>query len=138
MSKIKVSSTKPELLLRKKLFSKGLRYRLNVKALPGSPDLVFPRFNAIVFIHGCFWHQHGCSIYKEPKTNIAFWTDKFEKNKNRDFFVKNKLVEQGWRVAIIWECSLTGKLLEKTAATVYRWVISDRKKLELPKKVMVK
>lgn len=136
MSRIKAASTKPEVLLRKKLFIKGLRYRINVKVLPGSPDLVFPRFNAVVFIHGCFWHQHGCSIYKTPKTNQDFWVKKFELNKKRDLLVSKKLARLGWRVAIIWECSLTEKTIEKTATTVYKWIISKRRKLELPKEIV--
>lgn len=108
MSRIRGKDTQPELALRKVLHGLGLRYRLHCKELPGKPDLVFPRYKAVVFVHGCFWHRHpGCSIATIPKSNTPFWVEKFEKNMARDAHVIEQLVEQGWTVLIAWECELS-------------------------------
>lgn len=106
MSSIKGKNTLPELLVRKALHAKGFRYLLHVKSLPGAPDLVFPRYKAIIFVHGCFWHQHGCSNSKMPGTRVEFWSTKLNGNKARDKAQVEKLLGQGWRVAIVWECSI--------------------------------
>ena len=109
MARIRSTDTKPELALRKALHAQGLRYRLRSK-LPGRPDLVFPRYKAVVFVHGCFWHRHaGCKVASTPKTNISFWTEKFERNVSRDQRVVRELESAGWRVFVAWECELTGK-----------------------------
>lgn len=109
MRKITSKNTKPELRVRKYLFSKGYRYRLYRKDLPGTPDLVFPKYRMVLFVHGCFWHGHKCRIgsgNRKPKTNTKYWIEKIERNKKRDFINKNKLVKLGWQVIVIWECEL--------------------------------
>ncbi|UYK83210.1 DNA mismatch endonuclease Vsr [Xanthomonas sacchari] len=107
MSRIRGKDTKPELTLRKALHRLGLRYRLHGARLPGKPDLVFPRYKTVVFVHGCFWHRHaGCSIATTPKSNTAFWLEKFGKNTDRDKRVMAQLEEQGWKVLVAWECEL--------------------------------
>lgn len=108
MSRIRSKDTRPELLLRKALHRLGLRYRLHGTGLPGKPDLVFPRYKAVVFVHGCFWHHHtDCKIATTPKSNTTFWLEKFEKNVARDTRVASELEALGWRVFIVWECELT-------------------------------
>ena len=107
MSRIRGKDTKPELILRKALHSLGLRYRLHEPGLPGKPDLVFPRYRTVVFMHGCFWHRHaGCNMATSPKSNVPFWLGKFEKNIARDNRVTTSLEEAGWRVLVVWECEL--------------------------------
>jgi DNA mismatch endonuclease, patch repair protein len=109
MSQIKNKNTKPEILVRKFLFSKGFRYRINDKKLPGKPDLVLPKFKSVILIHGCFWHAHSnCKYFKMPKTNRDFWENKILINTLRDARVKNELGELGWKVFILWECELKG------------------------------
>lgn len=107
MSRIRGKDTKPELALRKVLHGLGFRYRLNVPNLPGKPDIVFPRYKTVVFVHGCFWHRHpGCKIATTPKSNTEFWIQKFEKNKERDARARKALEESGWRVLVVWECEV--------------------------------
>ena len=107
MSMIKSSGTKPEETVRKYLFSKGLRYRKNVKTLPGKPDIVLPKYKTIVFVNGCFWHGHkGCKYFVMPKTNVEFWTEKITKNIARDEITYKKLQNMGWNVIVVWECEL--------------------------------
>jgi len=107
MSNISGKETKPEILVRKYLFSKGFRYRKNVKELPGNPDIVLPKYKTIIFVHGCFWHGHeDCKKSALPATNLEFWKDKLEKNKERDKSNILKLQESGWKVIIVWQCEL--------------------------------
>lgn len=107
MSAVKGKDTKPEMIVRKYLFSKGLRFRLHVRSLPGNPDIVLPKYKAVVFINGCFWHGHeGCKYYRLPKSNVEFWESKITNNKNRDVLNEVKLKELGWRVIRIWECEI--------------------------------
>ncbi len=107
MRAVKGENTKPEIALRKALHRLGYRYRLNVKDLPGKPDLVFPKHRAVIFVHGCFWHGHGCKRGKRvPKTNRAYWTEKIARNKARDKKNAAALRRLGWRVITIWECRL--------------------------------
>lgn len=107
MSQIKGKDTKPELLVRKFLFENGLRYKLHDKNLPGKPDMVFPKFRTVIFIHGCFWHGHtGCKYFVIPKTRRDWWLTKINKNKIRDTHSSSELKKQGWRVIIVWECEL--------------------------------
>jgi DNA mismatch endonuclease (patch repair protein) len=108
MSRIRGRDTKPELLLRRGLHARGLRFRLNRRDLPGCPDLVFPRFRAVVFVHGCFWHMHDCAMFKWPATRIEFWRNKIQGNKKRDAKVQATLSKENWRVLVIWECALRG------------------------------
>jgi DNA mismatch endonuclease, patch repair protein len=109
MASVGQKNTGAELLLRSELHKNGLRYRLHDRSLPGSPDLVFPRFHAAVFVHGCYWHAHGCYKSTVPKSRRVFWTDKFATNRARDERNIRLLVERGWRVMTVWECSLLGK-----------------------------
>ena len=105
MSRVGQKDTGPEMKLRRSLHKIGLRYRLHDKRLPGSPDVVFPRFKAALFVHGCFWHRHpGCHLTTTPATRPEFWNQKFEKNVARDHKVQTLLEEAGWRVLTIWEC----------------------------------
>jgi DNA mismatch endonuclease (patch repair protein) len=117
MSRIRGRDSQPELALRRVLHRLGLRYRLHAKDLPGKPDLVFPRYKAAVFVHGCFWHRHeGCKIATTPKSNTSFWLEKFEKNVTRDSRVAAQLSALGWQVFVVWECELTPSKVQATGA----------------------
>lgn len=109
MSGIKDKDTKPELLLRQNLHRRGFRYRLHTRNLPGRPDMVFPRFDAVLFAHGCFWHGHDCSLFRWPQTRREFWEEKLRGNQLRDVRNEKLLLDQGWRVGKVWECALKGK-----------------------------
>lgn len=106
MSKIRGRNTKPEMLVRRFLHRRGLRYRLHAKELPGKPDLVFPSRRLVLFVHGCFWHRHDCCAEKLPKTRTAYWEAKFERNKARDKMNCAVLEKLGWKVRIVWECQV--------------------------------
>lgn len=108
MSRIRGRDTKPEMLIRRGLHARGLRYRLHDRSLPGRPDLVFPKYRIVVFIHGCFWHAHGCSLSKLPETHPDFWKAKLLANMQRDHKATEMLKSTGWRVLIIWECAIRG------------------------------
>lgn len=117
MSRIRGKDSQPELALRRVLHRLGLRYRLHAKGLPGKPDLVFPRYKTVVFVHGCFWHRHdGCKIATIPKSNTPFWIEKFGKNVARDTRVGAELTALGWHVLVVWECELTPSKVELTGA----------------------
>jgi DNA mismatch endonuclease (patch repair protein) len=133
MAGIRGKNTKPEKLLRTALHSMGLRYRVHDTRLPGKPDMVFPKYHAVVLVHGCFWHRHpGCWWNTVPASNGDFWRTKLDKNVVRDGRDFEDLRELGWRVAIVWECSF--KLPEKqaVAALVLNWLLSAEETLELP------
>lgn len=107
MSRIRGKDTKPEEIVRKYLFSKGLRYRKNDKRYPGHPDIVLPKYKTVVFVHGCFWHMHeGCRHARLPKTNTEFWKEKLSRNRERDKNEQRILREMGWKVLVVWECEL--------------------------------
>ena len=108
MSRIRDRDTKPEMLIRRGLHARGFRYRLHDRKLPGRPDLVFPRYHAVVFVHGCFWHGHSCPMFKLPITHQEFWATKIASNRARDERVTGALLKLGWRVANVWECSIRG------------------------------
>ncbi|MCI2082695.1 MAG: very short patch repair endonuclease [Bacteroidales bacterium] len=115
MSKVHGKDTKPEMIVRKYLFSKGFRYRKNVKKLPGTPDIVLPKYHTVIFVHGCFWHGHeGCRYAYVPKSNVEFWKNKIEGNRNRDLEVREELKQLGWNTIIVWECQLKPKVREKS------------------------
>ncbi|MCK9547311.1 MAG: very short patch repair endonuclease [Sphaerochaeta sp.] len=116
MASIKAKDTKAELLVRRYLHRRGFRYRTNDRRLAGSPDLVLPKYRCVIFIHGCFWHAHqGCAKFTLPKTNQAFWKEKLTKNMERDRRTTALLLQQGWRVIVVWECELaTKRLAEET------------------------
>ena len=109
MSQIKGKDTSPEIIIRKALFSLGYRYRLHDAKLPGKPDLVLPKYNAIININGCFWHQHRCHLFKWPSSKVEFWRRKLTENKKRDRKNYKLLKDQGWYILTIWECALKGK-----------------------------
>lgn len=107
MSRISGKDTKPEELVRKYLFSKGVRYRKNVRKLPGTPDLALPKYRTVIFVNGCFWHGHeGCKYFVWPKSNAEFWRQKIETNISRDQRKEAQLRDMGWNVMIVWECEL--------------------------------
>lgn len=134
MAGIRGKDTRPELLLRKALHARGYRYRVHVRFLPGSPDMVFPRFRAVVLVHGCFWHRHpGCPYATIPGTNPEFWQTKFDQNVRRDAHQHDALRAAGWRVAIVWECATRSEArLMAAVDEVSEWLRSDRIDLELP------
>lgn len=115
MSQIKGKNTKPEMIVRRFLFGKGFRYKLHDKSLPGKPDIVLPKYKAILFIHGCFWHGHkGCKYFKLPVTRQEYWHPKIENNIKRDEEAVKTLRNLGWRVFTIWECELKKDIMAQT------------------------
>ena len=116
----KSKNTKPELAIRSLLWSKGYRFKIHDKTLPGKPDVVLPKHKTIINIHGCFWHNHGCNRSKLPKTRTEYWYNELEGNKERDFINKSRLKELGWKVIDLWECTLVEKELPKTMLKLER------------------
>lgn len=133
MAGIGSKDTKPELVLRRALHARGFRFRLHVKHLPGRPDLVFPKHRAVVFVHGCFWHRHaGCRFATTPASRPEFWATKFRANSTRDNVICAKLLEIGWRVAIVWECALRrAEQAESTAEILANWLVSEESRIEI-------
>lgn len=122
MSAVRSKDTAPEVAVRKALHAAGYRFRLHRRDLPGSPDLVLPRHHLALFIHGCFWHGHGCSRAKRPATNTSYWDAKRERNSARDTVAQQRLRAEGWRVAIIWTCQQgadTRTLLRRLARSAH-------------------
>ena len=109
MSAIKGKNTKPEIQIRKLLYSNGFRYRVNVNTLPGKPDIVLPKYHVVIQINGCFWHGHGCALFKWPSTRAGFWKKKIIRTMENDRKNIFSLQHEGWRVLTIWECALKGK-----------------------------
>lgn len=115
MASIRSRDTRPEIIVRKYLFSRGYRFRINHKRLPGKPDIVLRKYRTVIFVNGCFWHGHkGCKYYTLPKTNVEFWRQKIERNKLRDIIVRYKLAKMGWHCLTIWECQLKPFVREET------------------------
>ncbi|AUT60103.1 very short patch repair endonuclease [Paraburkholderia terrae] len=108
MSGIRGRNTKPEILIRSLLHRRGFRFRLDARDLAGRPDIVLPRYRAVIFVHGCFWHGHDCHLFKWPQTRPEFWRDKIGRNRANDAKAQAALLEAGWRVATVWECALRG------------------------------
>lgn len=107
MAAVKGKDTKPEIIVRKYLFSRGLRYRVQVRKLPGNPDIVLPKYKTVIFVNGCFWHGHeGCRYFRLPKSNVEFWEEKIKRNVARDFRNEAELKALGWRVIRVWECEI--------------------------------
>ena len=132
MSRIRGKDTAPELSLRHALHRLGFRYRLHGRALAGRPDLVFPKYHAVVFVHGCFWHRHeGCSKTTTPSSNMEFWLDKFAGTKKRDAAAIGQLQREGWRVAVVWECRLGVSSIGSTSAEVAEWLRTASGYLEI-------
>lgn len=115
MSRIRAKDTKPEMMVRRYLHSRGFRYRLNVRRLPGTPDIVLRKYRTVIFIHGCFWHGHeGCSLYVAPKSNTQYWTEKIARNAERDTIARARLHQLGWHTIVLWECQLKPRERENT------------------------
>ncbi len=132
MANIKNKNTNPEVLIRKELFRRGFRYRINIKDVFGKPDILLHKYQVVIFIHGCFWHGHKCKYFKIPETNTIFWTNKINKNRDRDLLVQSKLQSEGWRIACIWECSIKKKeTLSELLDALSLWILSDDKKIDL-------
>lgn len=133
MAGIRSKDTKPELVLRRALHARGLRYWLHGKAIKGRPDIVLPRFKAVIFVHGCFWHRHfGCRYAKAPSTRSEFWHAKFAVNVARDAAVKAALLGGGWRVATIWGCALRRpQQIEATVDVLAQWLAMNSAELEI-------
>jgi len=111
MALIRNADTKPEMIVRRIVHGMGYRYRLHAKDLPGKPDLVFRSRKRVIFVHGCFWHQHGCRQYRQPRSNKSFWETKLARNKVRDAEIRRKLHSLGWREMVIWECQLKNETI---------------------------
>lgn len=134
MSGIRSKDTKPEIKIRKALYSRGYRYRLHSNKVHGKPDIIMKKYNAVIFIHGCFWHGHDCPLFRLPKTRTTFWENKINSNKERDSNVFSLLREEGWRIATIWECSMRGRgkmEIDELMDRLIEWIDSDEETLTL-------
>lgn len=134
MAAIRSRDTKPEMMIRKALHASGLRYRLNVRALPGKPDIVLPRHRAVVFVHGCFWHRHECELFRWPASRTEFWRDKLNGNVARDMTTADALDKAGWRQAVIWECALKGRKkpdFQETMQRLIAWIRSNEQAINI-------
>jgi DNA mismatch endonuclease (patch repair protein) len=129
MRAIRYKDTQPEMSLRRALHAKGFRFRLNVRSLPGTPDIVLPKYHATIFVHGCFWHGHHCHLFKLPQTRKEFWQSKIAGNMRRDIIAREKLLAAGWRVAIVWECALKGRhrlSIDALISELAAWIADTR------------
>lgn len=124
MSHIRSTNSKPEEIVRKYLFAQGLRYRKNVKKLPGCPDIVLPKYRCVIFVNGCFWHKHDCGRFVWPSSNVDYWKPKILRNIERDQINHSALCKMGWRVIVIWECELKKKVRDKSLAKLYEEIRS--------------
>lgn len=128
MSRVRSKDTKPEMLVRQALWRDGFRYRLHSKDLPGRPDLVFPALGTVVLVHGCFWHGHTCKRGCIPKSNSPFWKEKFDSNRARDSRNRLELNRLGWKVIVVWECSLSSASKRFKTLAGLRRKLSDMKR----------
>lgn len=134
MSGIRDKNTRPEILIRGALHKKGFRFKLHDKSLPGKPDLVLPKYHAVIQIQGCFWHGHNCHLFKWPSSRPEFWREKIEGNKKRDALNLQVLLKMDWRVMLIWECSLKGKHripFEPLMELVENWLLVGNQFIEI-------
>lgn len=135
MSGIRAKNTKPELILRRALHAKGFRYHLHSSKLPGKPDMVFPKYHAVVFVHGCFWHAHNCKYFKLPRSRTEFWQEKLLKNTARDQMVLANTRALGWRVLIVWECATREFRASESAdvliETIAQWIVGTAPSTEI-------
>jgi len=137
MSAVRAKNTKLEIEIRQRLFAQGFRYRLHTRDLPGTPDIVLPKYSAIVFVHGCFWHYHGCFRSTIPDSRRDWWRKKLEDNRTRDAKVLAELRSNSWRVVVIWECSVRRpgidrqKALDRVCLRVGKFLRSKRNSLEI-------
>lgn len=135
MSGIRGKNTKPEIVIRKALHAGGFRFRLHRKGLPGSPDIVLPKYRAVILINGCFWHGHDCCLFKWPKTRPDFWREKIEGNIARDLRNQAELKKLGWRLCILWECEVKGAgEVRRTEVTtrIMDWLCSESDEVHIP------
>lgn len=123
MSHIRSTNSKPEEIVRKYLFSKGLRYRKNVSNMPGKPDIVLRKYKTVIFVNGCFWHQHDCGRFVMPSSNTEYWSNKISRNVERDKTNIELLKTQGWKVLVIWECQLKKKVADIYLSQLYQSII---------------
>lgn len=123
MSHIRGTNTRPEELVRKYLFSRGLRYRKNVRSLPGCPDIVLKKYRCVVFVNGCFWHHHDCPRFKWPQSNQEYWIPKIQNNAERDKRNMEQLAALGWRTIVVWECELSKKTADDTLNHLYEAIV---------------
>lgn len=134
MAGIRGGNTKPELTLRRALHSAGFRFKLHDRSLPGKPDIVFPRYRAVLFAHGCFWHGHDCHLFRLPSTRVDFWSAKIGRNREVDQNALEALRRLNWRVGVVWECSLKGRTRLDLAEVIGRcaeWLRSEEQTLEI-------
>ena len=134
MAGIRGADTKPELLLRRGLHALGFRFRLHDRNLPGKPDIVFPRYKAVIFANGCFWHGHDCHLFKWPSTRAEFWHTKINRNREVDKRTSAALADAGWRQGIVWECALKGRGRQPIDAVIVdcaAWLRSETERFEI-------
>lgn len=123
MSHIRSTNSKPEDTVRKILFSHGFRYRKNVRTLPGKPDIVLPKYKAVIFVNGCFWHKHDCTRFVWPSSNTEYWIPKIQHNVERDQSNYSELASLGWNVIVVWECELKKKVLNETIDRIEKEIL---------------
>lgn len=141
MASVGRKDTGPEKSLRSALHKAGLRYRLHDRTLHGTPDLVFPRFRAVIFVHGCYWHLHGCHKSTIPRSRNRFWVEKFRANRSRDRLNVRQLAKRNWRTMVVWECAINGRSAYSTATLVARardWLHSSKRFDAIPARPMRK
>ena len=126
MSHIRSKNSKPEEKVRKYLFSKGFRYRKNVKDLPGKPDIFLKKYKTVVFVNGCFWHKHDCPRFVWPSSNKEYWVPKIQRNVERDIENTRRLEEQGWQVLTVWECQLKTETAEETLRDITEQILKNK------------
>lgn len=133
MSGIRGKNTKPEILIRRLLHARGFRFRLHARELPGKPDIVMPRYHAVIFVHGCFWHGHDCPLFRLPGTRPDFWRDKIARNQGNDQKAQAALLHDGWRVGTVWECAVRGanKDVDGVILRLSDWLHGDELTIEV-------
>lgn len=129
MSHIRSTNSKPEEIVRKYLFSKGFRYRKNVKKLPGCPDIVLPKYQTVIFVNGCFWHKHDCPRFVWPSSNQDYWRPKILRNVERDQLSRQELEALGWKVIVVWECELKKKVRDTRLAELEAEIRNQNKEV---------
>jgi len=133
MSGIRAKNTRPEILIRHGLHQLGFRYRLHGSKLPGRPDIILPKYNAVILVHGCFWHGHDCRYFRLPSTRAGFWKEKIDGNRARDSRNLDSLLTAGWRVCIVWECAVRGRGMsaESVCRRISGWLRKHSARLEI-------
>jgi DNA mismatch endonuclease (patch repair protein) len=128
MSANRAKNTQPEIEVRRALFKQGFRFRIHDLKLPGRPDIVLTKYRTVIFVHGCFWHGHKCSRRPSSKSNTDFWSDKIQRNRNRDLAVRSELLQSGWRILIVWECAIRRRSPPLSESqdfrTICKWILN--------------